>query len=70
MASVPSSSLVYLRKSFLRTRIRMVARKPVSSSTVTHEFMMLNQWICNQYASFMDAVSTLAGSYPRFEQTC
>ncbi len=28
--------------------MRMVARKPVSSSTVTHEFMMLNQWICNQ----------------------
>ena len=26
--------------------MRMVARKPVSSSTVTHEFMMLNQWIC------------------------
>ncbi len=28
--------------------MRMVARKPVSSSTVTHEFMILNQWICNQ----------------------
>ncbi len=42
----PSSSRVYLMKSFLSTRMRMVARKPVSSSTVTHELMMLNQWIC------------------------
>ncbi len=40
---IPSSSRVYLTKSFLRTRMRMVARKPVSSSTVTHELMMLNQ---------------------------
>lgn len=28
------------------TRMRMVARKPVSSSTVTHELTMENQWIC------------------------
>lgn len=26
--------------------MRMVARNPVSSSTVTQELMMLNQWIC------------------------
>ena len=43
-----SSSLVYLTKSFLRTRMRMVARNPVSNSTVTQELMMLNQWICRQ----------------------
>ena len=46
LESAPSSSRAYLRKSFLSTRMRMVARKPVSSSTVTHELMMLNQWIC------------------------
>ena len=28
--------------------MRMVARKPVSSSTVTQELMMENQWICAQ----------------------
>jgi hypothetical protein len=39
--------LVYLRKSFLRTLSRMVARKPVSSRTVTQELMMENQWICD-----------------------
>jgi hypothetical protein len=38
--------LVYLRKSFLSTLSRMVARKPVSRRTVTHELMMENQWIC------------------------
>ena len=26
--------------------MRMVARKPVRSSTVTQELIMLNQWIC------------------------
>lgn len=41
-----SSSRMYLTKSFLRTRMRMVAKKPVSRSTVTHELMMENQWIC------------------------
>jgi len=35
-------------KSALSTRMRMVARKPVSSSTVTQELMMENQWICAQ----------------------
>ncbi len=35
----------YLMKSFLRTRMRMVAKKPVNNSTVTHELMMENQWI-------------------------
>ena len=44
----PSSSRLYLRKSFFSTRIRMVARKPVSSSTVTQLLMMLNQWICGE----------------------
>ena len=48
-----SSSWVYLRKSFLRTRMRMVARNPVSSSTVTHELMMLNQWICSSRHSLL-----------------
>ena len=41
-------------KSFLRTRMSMVARKPVRSSTVTQLLMMLNQWICRRsgrYAS-------------------
>ncbi len=38
-----SSSLVYLTKSFFRTRIRMVARKPVNSSTVTQLLMIENQ---------------------------
>lgn len=33
-------------KSFLSTRIKMVARNPVSSNTVTQELMMENQWIC------------------------
>lgn len=33
-------------KSALSTRMRMVARKPVSSSTVTQLLMMENQWIC------------------------
>lgn len=50
MDAVPaSSSRVYLMKSALRTRMRMVARNPVSSNTVTQEFTMLNQWIyrCN-----------------------
>jgi hypothetical protein len=32
-------------KSFLSTRIRIVARKPVKRSTVTHELIMENQWI-------------------------
>ena len=41
-----SSSRENLMKSFFRTRMRMVARKPVSSSTVTQLLMMLNQWIC------------------------
>lgn len=41
-----SSSRVYLMKSAFRTRIKMVARKPVNSSTVTQELTMLNQWIC------------------------
>src|SRR5689334_16488741 len=40
------SSREYLMKSAFSTRIRMVARKPVSSSTVTHELMIENQWIC------------------------
>ena len=39
----PSSSRVYLMKSFLSTRMRMVARKPVSSTTVTQLLMMENQ---------------------------
>ena len=33
----------YLTKSFLSTRIRMVARNPVRSRTVTHEFIIENQ---------------------------
>ena len=41
-SSAASSSLVYLRKSFLGTRIKMVARNPVSNSTVTHEFTIEN----------------------------
>ncbi len=40
------SSFEYFTKSAFSTRMRMVARKPVSSSTVTHELMMENQWIC------------------------
>ena len=44
-SSAISSSFVYLMKSFFRTRIRMVARNPVRRRTVTHELMMLNQWI-------------------------
>ena len=44
-SSAISSSRVYLMKSFFSTRIRIVARNPVSSSTVTHELMMENQWI-------------------------
>ena len=35
-------------KSALSTLMRMVARKPVSSRTVTQELMMENQWICGQ----------------------
>ena len=31
--------------------MRMVARKPVSSSTVTQELMMENQWICARFRS-------------------
>ena len=46
LRAAPSSSRVYLMKSFLSTRMRMVAKKPVSSSTVTQELMMENQWIC------------------------
>ncbi len=46
-STVPSSSRVYLMKSFLRTRMSIVAKKPVSSSTVTQLLMMENQWICN-----------------------
>ena len=45
----PSSSRVYLMKSFFSTRMRIVARKPVSSSTVTQELMMENQWICTAW---------------------
>lgn len=37
--------VAYLIKSFLRTRMRIVARNPVNSRTVTHELMMENQWI-------------------------
>ena len=33
----------HLVKSFLRTRIKMVARNPVKSSTVTHELIIENQ---------------------------
>ena len=32
-------------KSFFSTRIAIVAKKPVSNRTVTHELMMENQWI-------------------------
>ena len=42
-----SSSRENLMKSFLSTRMRIVARNPVSSSTVTQLLMMLNQWICS-----------------------
>ncbi len=45
-----SSSRENLMKSFLSTRMRMVARNPVSSSTVTQLLMMLNQWICGHSA--------------------
>jgi hypothetical protein len=41
-SSAASSSLVYLRKSFLSTRIKMVARNPVNKSTVTHELTIEN----------------------------
>jgi hypothetical protein len=44
-SSGSSSSAEYLTKSFLSTRMRMVARKPVSRRTVTQELMMENQWI-------------------------
>jgi hypothetical protein len=43
LSSATSSSLEYLMKSFFRTRMSIVAKNPVSSSTVTHEFIMLNQ---------------------------
>ena len=46
-----SSSCAYLMKSFFSTLMRIVARKPVSSSTVTHELTMLNQWICRARAA-------------------
>ena len=39
-----------LMKSFFSTRSRMVARKPVSKSTVTHELIMENQCICTHPA--------------------
>lgn len=40
-----STKSSYLTKSFLSTRIRMVARNPVRRRTVTHEFIIENQWI-------------------------
>ena len=46
-----SSSLPKRTKSFLSTRMRMVARKPVSSSTVTQLLMIENQWICARQAA-------------------
>ena len=44
----PSSSRLKRRKSWRTTRSRMVARKPVSSSTVIMELTMENQWTCAQ----------------------
>jgi len=55
-AHAPSSSRLYLRKSFFSTRIRMVARNPVSSSTVTQLLMMLNQWICVARVQHLSAI--------------
>jgi hypothetical protein len=43
--SLTSSSREYLTKSARSTRIRMVARNPVSSSTVTQLLTIENQWI-------------------------
>ena len=67
---VPSSSRLYLTKSFLRTRMRMVARKPVSSSTVTHEFMMLNQWICTVIGSMRAPAGMAASALKQYVKTC
>ncbi len=46
-SSVSSSSSIsmYFEKSFFRMRIKMIARKAVSSSTSTKELMMESQWI-------------------------
>ena len=57
-SSAASSSLVYLRKSFLSTRIKMVARNPVSNSTVTHELT-----IENLYFTKHSPVSPIASTY-------
>lgn len=55
-----SSSRVYLMKSAFSTRIRMVAKNPVSSSTVTHELTMLNQWICGAHRGVCDCLENMS----------